>query len=206
MKWGRFLLLTILQFTIYFCLFSQQSVQTVSPSHRDFIKVSTDTLFACIDIFNYFTDRKFDAYFSKLKKLWIEKKFEEFDKLCDSLGSNSKFFAVLKEKKQEGKTHFVVRMPFDSKRISFNPESKSKRGGTPPPESEEVIVSCDCPSPCNVCFCPGSCNVPYYICLCFYDSSPGGIPGGGGGGGFFCNFFHGGKPCAVRPPDYQPKK
>jgi hypothetical protein len=56
-----------------------------------------------------------------------------------------------------------------------------------------------------LCFCPGSCNVSMIICLCFFDSSPGGIPGGGGGG-FFCNLFRGGKPCAVRPPDYVPKK
>lgn len=201
----KFLHIFSLLFLFNLNALSQHNVSTTAPSHRDFIKVSTDTLFACIDIFNYFTDRKFDAYFTKMKKLWQEKKFEEFDKLCDSLGSNPKFFAALKEKKQEGKSRFIIKMPFDSKRVSFNPQTLPKRGETPP-ESEDMVVTCDCPSPCTVCFCPGSCNVPYYLCLCFYDASPGGIPGSGGGGGFFCNYFHGGKPCAVRPPDYQPKK
>jgi hypothetical protein len=184
---------------------SKQKYQLTNPAHRDFIKVSTDTLFACIDIFNYFTERKFESFFNNMKKAWQQRKFDGFDRLCDSLGSNPQLFKFLKDKKNERKSHFTVKLPYDSTRITFNNELKPPKGNINPPETQEVMVTCDCPAPCVVCYCPGRC-MPSYLCLCFYDPSPGGIIGGGGGGGFFCNYFRGGKPCAVRPPDYVPKE
>lgn len=182
--------------------FSTQKHPLTNPAYRDLIKVSTDTLFACIDIFNYFTNRKFESFFNNMKKSWQERKFDDFDRLCDSLGSNPQLFKFLKDKKNERKGRFTIKLPYDRKRVSFGKQLHPSKGDINPPETEEVIVSCDCPSPCVVCFCPGSC-LPYYLCLCFYDSNPGGIPGGGGGG-FFCNIFRGGRPCTVRPPDYAP--
>ncbi len=192
--------------------FAQRHEYDIS-SKKEIIKVSTDTLFSVIDYFNYFTDRKFEEMFNSIKQAWTQRNFEKFDRLVDSLGRDVMLVALLREKAKNRKDKYILRLPPDTKRIRFLPES-AIRSTTPkstggeiepkPPEKQDVVASCECPSPCIVCFCPGSCDVPYVLCLCFYDSSPGGIPGGGGGG-YFCNMFRGGKPCAVRPPDFVPR-
>ncbi|MEJ5287048.1 MAG: hypothetical protein CH6_3795 [Candidatus Kapaibacterium sp.] len=195
-------------------LSSNQAQPLSSMQNKEIIKVSTYTLFSVLDYFNYFTDRKFETMFNNIKRAWTQKNFEEFDRLLDSLGKNAMLVAILKEKSKNRKDRYLIRLPNDPKRIRFSQSTSPAKLQTQPdrppsekqpPEQEDVVVSCDCASPCVVCFCPGTCNVPYYLCLCFFDSSPGGIPGGGGGG-FFCNMFRGGKPCALRPPDYMPKK
>ncbi|MFN3780908.1 MAG: hypothetical protein ACK4SO_01885 [Candidatus Kapaibacteriota bacterium] len=187
---------------------SMQKQQPTSPVHRDFIKVSTDTLFAFLDLINYFTNKKFNTYFNGMKKAWDARKFDEFDRLCENLGSNQKFLRFLRDRKNEGKDHFIVQLP-SKPAISFVSQNGTRAisykqiiGEKQHPENEDLIVTCDCTSPCTVCFCPGSCAV-LSICLCFYDSSPGGIPSGGAGG-YFCNMFRAGKPCALRPPDFSP--
>lgn len=181
---------------------SMQKHRPTSPAHRDFIKVSTDSLFAFLDIMNYFTNRKFSSYFDNLKKAWEARKFDEFDKLCENLGSNQELLKFMRDRKNDGKDHYLIKLPSDGRRIIFNKQYQPNVGDKQPPETEDIIFTCDCPSPCVVCFCPGSC-ASLSLCLCFYDSSPNGIPGGGAGG-YFCNMFRGGKPCALRPPDFSP--
>ncbi len=200
----------ILEFTFLYSVLPQsismQKQQPTSPIHRDYVKVSTDTLFAFLDIMNYFTNKKFNAYFDSMKKAWEARKFDEFDRICENLGSNQELLKFLRDKKNEGKDHFIVKLP-SKPAISFVSQGNKREilnkqiiDEKQPPETEDIIVTCDCPSPCIVCFCPGSCAL-LSICLCFYDSSPGGIPSGGAGG-YFCNMFRAGKPCALRPPDF----